>query len=155
VTAKGRGCAVTLACFNVAAMGLLASDFAPRPLFECRTRTLVSIRLDWIPIVRCNNSGWNFVLWSAALPCRYCGSDVVHVCHLAAIRRLFDHVGRRNVNGSYPPHSRPYPARRTSSLSILRPSRSTTSNTQPCSVMLSPSSGKWRKAARTKPAAVA
>jgi len=31
VTAKGRGCAVTLACFNVAAMGLLASNFAPGP----------------------------------------------------------------------------------------------------------------------------
>lgn len=31
ITAKGRGCAVILACFNVAAMGLLASSFAFGP----------------------------------------------------------------------------------------------------------------------------
>ena len=31
ISAKGRGCSVTLACFNVAAMGLLASSFAFGP----------------------------------------------------------------------------------------------------------------------------
>lgn len=43
----------------------------------------------------------------------------------------------------------------TSSLSIRRPSRSTTSNRQPCSANVSPSRGKWRKAASASPATVA
>ena len=43
----------------------------------------------------------------------------------------------------------------TSNLSIRRPSRSTTSNVQPCSVTLSPSAGSRRNAASANPAAVA
>ncbi|MNI39262.1 hypothetical protein D3C73_934400 [compost metagenome] len=46
------------------------------------------------------------------------------------------------------------PERETSSLSIRRPSRSTTSKVQPCVVKLSPSSGRCFNSSSTKPATV-
>ncbi len=58
--------------------------------------------------------------------------------------------GGRQTTGSTLP-----PGRRTSTLSMRRPSRSTTSKHQPCAVTLSPGVGMWPSSSMTMPASVA